>query len=188
MTAEEGYNYVNMLRKSFNDFEKIPQITIASIDGFALGGGLEVALACDLRVGGNKSVYGLVETSIGIIPGAGGSQRLPRLIGAGKAKELIYTARKIDVQQAFEYGILNHKSNEDNSYQFCLKLAHEILCNAPIALRSAKKAINEGLNCSKIEEGMKLEEKYYKVAAVTEDRQEALRAFKEKRNPVYVGK
>jgi methylglutaconyl-CoA hydratase len=130
MTPSESEAFVNKLRKLFSEVENLPLPTIACIGGFALGGGLELALACDLRVAEKEvSLLGLTETSLAIIPGAGGTQRLPRLIGIPKAKELIYTARRILAEEAEKIGLINYATPKGEAYEKCLHLALEILPN-----------------------------------------------------------
>jgi methylglutaconyl-CoA hydratase len=119
MSQQEGGMFVEGLRTSFTAIENLPIPVIAAIEGAALGGGLEIALAADIRVSGSKAIYGQPETSLAIIPGAGGTQRLPRLIGASKAKELIFTARRIDANRAKELGIVDHVVAENCAYAKC---------------------------------------------------------------------
>lgn len=187
MNDNEAHKFVQKLRETFSNIEKLKQPVIACMNGVAFGGGLELALSCDLRIGNINSNMGLIETSLAIIPGAGGTQRLPRIIGIPKAKELIYTARKINGNKAFEYGILNILSNNNDCYNDGLNLAREILCNGPIAVKMAKQAINEGMQCNKIDDAMKVEEDKYSVVIPTKDRKEAMLAFAEKRKPVFIG-
>lgn len=187
MNDSEVVNFVNSLSSIFSDWEHLEKPTIACIDGIALGGGLELAMACDLRVGGKKAILGLPETSLGIIPGAGGTQRLPRLIGISKAKELIFTARRLDVQKSFHIGLLNQYTLEDSSYGQALLLAKEILPNGPIALKMAKFSINHGFNAISGNFGMNMEQLCYAQIIPTKDRLEGIKAFKEKRLPHYLG-
>ncbi|EFC38447.1 enoyl-CoA hydratase-like protein [Naegleria gruberi] len=183
MTQTQTSQFVTKLRNLMNDIENLPIPTIAAINGYCLGGGMELSLACDFRVGvQNKDVeleklpgyYGLVETALAIIPGAGGTQRLPRLIGVPKAKELIYTAKKINVQEAYEkYGILNDYGKP-------------ISQNGPIAVKMAKQSIQQGIQLD-LANAMKTEELCYAQVIPTKDRIEGLTAFREKRKPVYKG-
>lgn len=149
-----------------------------------------MALSCDLRVAADSAKLGLVETGLAIIPGGGGTQNLPRIVGPAKAKELIFTSRSFDGKQAEEYGVVNYcvDQNDDNdaAYQRAVKLAEEILPNGPIAVRMAKAAINRGLEVD-LESGLKYEEAYYAQVIPTKDRIEGLKAFKEKRKPNYQG-
>ncbi|XP_014371791.2 enoyl-CoA hydratase domain-containing protein 2, mitochondrial [Papilio machaon] len=190
MADDEVANFVRGLRETFIEIEDLPMPTIAAIEGVAVGGGLELALACDIRVAAENAKLGLVETGRGLIPGAGGTQRLPRVIHPNIAKELIFTSRIINGKEAKELGIVNHAvpQNESNNAAFekALDLAREILPNAPIALRCAKQAINEGVQLS-IKDGYEVEQKYYEINVPTKDRQEGMLSFIEKRKPKYEG-
>ncbi|KAH9492046.1 hypothetical protein Btru_029359 [Bulinus truncatus] len=190
MTNQEVNLFVSKLRYTISELQNLPMPTIAAIDGAALGGGLEMALGCDLRVAASNAKIGLVETSLAIIPGAGGTQRLPRIISPALAKELIFTSRVLDGNQAKEYGVVNHCVEQNNAgdaaYLRALQLAEEILPQGPIALRMAKAAINRGIEVE-IEAGMRYEEAYYAQVVPTKDRIEGLVAFREKRRPKYEG-
>nr|XP_013806077.1 PREDICTED: enoyl-CoA hydratase domain-containing protein 2, mitochondrial isoform X3 [Apteryx mantelli mantelli] len=146
--AEVGL-FVKRLRNLMDEIAALPVPTIAAIDGYALGGGLELALACDLRVAASSAKMGLIETTRGLLPGAGGTQRLPRCVGVGLAKELIFTGRQIDGHQAFSMGLVNHtvpqNDEGDAAYQRALTLAKEILPQAPVAVKMGKLAINRGI-------------------------------------------
>uniref|UniRef100_A0A6I8RM35 Enoyl-CoA hydratase domain containing 2 n=1 Tax=Xenopus tropicalis TaxID=8364 RepID=A0A6I8RM35_XENTR len=170
--------FVQQLRKLMSEIAALPMPTIAAVDGFALGGGLELALACDLRVAASSAKMGLIETTRGLLPGAGGSQRLPRLLGIGLAKELIFTGRQIDGTEAQHIGLVNDAvpQNEegDAAYLRALELAQEILPQAPVAVRMAKLAMNRAL-CTEL-------------VIPTKDRLEGMSAFREKRQPHYTGK
>jgi methylglutaconyl-CoA hydratase len=187
MTQEEASTFVQKLRATFTALERMPMPTIAAIEGAALGGGLELALACDLRVVGASARLGLPETSLAIIPGAGGTQRLPRIIGRARAKELIFTARKFGAEEALQYGIADRITEPGKALEFALELAREILPNGPIALRAAKEAIDQGLDLDR-DGGLRIEEACYAKVIPTEDRLEGLAAFKEKRRPRYRGR
>lgn len=186
MDQEEARAFVQKLRSTFTSLERLPMPTIAAIEGAALGGGLELALACDLRVVGGSASLGLPETSLAIIPGAGGTQRLPRLIGRSKAKELIFTARKFGAAEALAYGIADRIAEAGMALESALELAREILPNGPVALRAAKEAIDRGLDLDR-DGGLGIEEACYAKVIPTEDRLEGLAAFKEKRRPKYRG-
>jgi methylglutaconyl-CoA hydratase len=182
--------FVARLRSLMMRLEKLPFPTIAAIDGLAVGGGLEMALACDLRVLAHDVKLGLVETKLAIIPGAGGTQRLPRVVGNAKAKELIYTGRLVDAGEAMRINLVNEvvQQNEtkDAAFNRAMKVAELIGKNGPIAVRMAKKAIDEGTSCG-IEQAMKVEESCYAGVVPTKDRLEGLSAFQEKRSPVFKG-
>ncbi|XP_059583826.1 enoyl-CoA hydratase domain-containing protein 2, mitochondrial [Alligator mississippiensis] len=190
MSDTEVGHFVHRLRSLMDEIAALPMPTIAAIEGYALGGGLELALACDLRVAASSAKMGLIETTRGLLPGAGGTQRLPRCIGIGLAKELIFTGRQIDGQQAFSMGLVNHavpqNEQEDAAYQKALALAKEIVPRAPIAVKMGKLAINRGIEVD-IASGMAIEGMCYAQNIPTRDRQEGMAAFKEKRPPHFIG-
>jgi len=171
----------------FSAIENLPQPTIAMMNGFAFGGGMELALACDFRIAADTALMGLTETGLAIIPGAGGTQRLPRLIGEAKALELILTARRMSAAEALSYGVLTKIATPENLVQETADFADSILANGPIALQQAKFAIKHGMNVD-LQTGLAIERKAYEVTIPTEDRIEALNAFSEKRKPVFKGK
>lgn len=187
MTDEETLPFVRYLRATFTRLEAVPMPTIAVIDGFALGGGTELALACDLRVAGKNAILGLPETTLAILPGAGGTQRLPRLIGIGKAKELIYTGTRINAEEAVKIGLVERTAgNDEDAYSCALRLATDMLKTGPVALRLAKQAIRNGSQVDLLR-GLEFEDANYARVIPTKDRREALRAFAEKRKPQFVG-
>ncbi|OQR75129.1 enoyl-CoA hydratase domain-containing protein 2 [Tropilaelaps mercedesae] len=187
MSEEEVEPFVERLRSAASALEGLPMPTIAAIDGVALGGGLEMALACDMRIASPSAKMGLVETKLAIIPGAGGTQRLPRIVGPVLAKELILTSRILDGIQAGAIGLVNHVTDtNETAEQRALKLADEMLPNGPIALRLAKLAINKSLEVS-LTEGLMFEKNFYKQLIKTKDRLEGLNAFNEKRKPLFKG-
>lgn len=172
------------------NIENLPMPVIAACDGSALGGGLELALACDLRTVASSIKMGLVETRLAIMPGAGGTQRLPRIISPALAKELIFTARVFSGEEAAKMGIVNasvtQNDNHDAAYLRALKLAEEILPNGPVGVKLAKRAINKGSQVD-IGTGYAIEEDCYSQLIGTKDRIEGLAAFNEKRKPIYIG-
>ncbi|MGZ0050833.1 enoyl-CoA hydratase-related protein [Brevibacillus gelatini] len=178
---------VRKIRDVFTALERLPQPTIAMINGFAFGGGFELALACDFRYAVEEAKMGLTEVSLGIIPGAGGTQRLSRLIGPSKAKELILTARRIQATEASRLGIVNGIArNGEELHELAMGLANEILANAPLAVYQAKAAIDRGSSVD-LQTGLDVETMCYEVIIPTKDRLEALEAFREKRKPVFKG-
>ncbi|XP_040466703.1 enoyl-CoA hydratase domain-containing protein 2, mitochondrial isoform X1 [Falco naumanni] len=191
MDDEEVGYFVKRLRNLMDEIAALPVPTIAAIDGYALGGGLELALACDLRVAASSAKMGLIEATRGLLPGAGGTQRLPRCVGIGLAKELIFTGRQIDGEQAASVGLVNHavpqNSEGDAAYQRALTLAEEILPQAPFAVKMGKLAINRGMEVD-IASGMAIEGMCYAQNIPTRDRQEGMAAFREKRPPRFIGK
>ncbi|XP_059778566.1 enoyl-CoA hydratase domain-containing protein 2, mitochondrial isoform X2 [Balaenoptera ricei] len=187
--AEVGV-FVQRLRGLMNEIAAFPAPTIAAMDGFALGGGLELALACDLRVAASSAVMGLIETTRGLLPGAGGTQRLPRCLGVALAKELIFTGRRLSGAQAQALGLVNHavaQNEEGNAaYHRARALAQEILPQAPIAVQLGKVAIDRGTEVD-IASGMAIEGICYAQNIPTRDRLEGMAAFREKRPPRFVG-
>ena len=171
---------VKKIRDVFDAVANLPQPTIAAVNGYAFGGGFELMLACDFRIAVKEAVMGLTEVSWAIIPGAGGTQRLPRLIGEARAKELILTARKITAEQAYEYGLLTKVVEKENL------MPSEMMQNGPIALQQAKYAIQQGMNVD-LQTGLAIEAKAYELTIPTKDRLEALAAFSEKRKPQFIG-
>ncbi|RFU68672.1 enoyl-CoA hydratase [Bacillus sp. V59.32b] len=186
MNETEVTQTVKLIGDTISNVEKLPQPVIAAINGAAFGGGLELALACDIRLATKTAKMGLTETSLGIIPGAGGTQRLPRIIGTAKAKELIFTAKRIDAFEAERIGLISTISDNNQLLNEALSLANEIARNAPIAVQAAKKAINQGIE-SDLKTGLEIEEIGYRKTLHTSDRLEGLNAFKEKRKPVFTG-
>ena len=190
MRLEEVAPFVSRARALMLELENLPMPVIAALDGAALGGGLEMALACDLRVASSSAKMGLVETKLAIIPGAGGTQRLPRLIGAARAKELMFTAEVLDGEQAAKIGLVDYAVPQtdagDAAYQRAVQLAARILPNGPIGVKMAKKAINLGMQMD-LASGLAVEEACYAQVIPTKDRIEGLTAFKEKRTPNYTG-
>jgi methylglutaconyl-CoA hydratase len=182
--------FVSHLRSLTNAVENLPMPVIAAIDGAALGGGFELALACDMRTASDDAKLGLVETRLAIIPGAGGTQRLSRIIGPAFAKELIFTAKTLTGAEALEMGIVNYavKQNSDGNaaYMKALELGREIIPNGPVSLKLAKVAINAGLDVD-MNTGNIIEEACYAQVVPTSDRMEGLAAFMEKRTPMYTG-
>lgn len=186
MSQEEAAACVKRLRAAFTELEELPMPVLAALEGAAFGGGLELALAADLRVAGSEARMGLVETSLAIIPGAGGTQRLPRLIGIPRAKELIFTARRLGAEEAIRLGLVDRVAPAGQAMASALALAREILPNGPIALRMAKRAIRLGAGLD-MAAGLALEEACYAEVLPTRDRLEGLAAFREKRKPQYKG-
>ncbi len=179
--------FISTVRKTMISVENARVPVIAAINGYAFGGGTELALASDLRIAFSNVLMGLTETSLAIIPGGGGTQRLPRIVGLAKAKELIYTARRIDARTALEIGLVNKVVEPGELMEAAMALAEEISRNGPIAVQQAKFVLNYGSECS-IGVALPMESKAYEVTIPTEDRMEALAAFAEKRKPVFKGK
>ncbi len=186
MSAEEVHGFHAAVRDALLGIERAPQVFVAAMNGAALGGGLELALACDLRVAADGAELGLPEVGLGIIPGAGGTQRLPRLVGVARAKDLVLTARRIGAAEALAMGLVSRIAPAARLMAEALALAEQVARNAPIALRQAKRAIDAGLQLP-IEEALALENRLYQDCLGSKDRVEALRAFAEKRPPIFTG-
>ncbi|XP_030209524.1 methylglutaconyl-CoA hydratase, mitochondrial [Gadus morhua] len=190
MHQSEVGPFVSKARALITELGNLPMPTIAAIDGAALGGGLEMALSCDIRVSSNNAKMGLVEAKLAIIPGAGGTQRLPRCIGVSLAKELIFAARVVDGLEACRLGLVNHSVEQnpsgDSAYLRALALAREFNPQGPIAIRMAKLAINQGIEVD-LSTGLAIEEACYSQVIPTKDRLEGLAAFREKRIPNFKG-
>lgn len=186
MSAAEAATFVRELRETFGQLDALPMPTVACVDGFALGGGAELALACDIRVCGRDTQFAFPETRLGIIPGAGGTQRLPRIVGTSRAKELVYTGRRVDVHDAVKMGLATHIAEESGAEEAALRVAREIAQGGPVALRLAKAAISLGSELD-LSSGLRVEEACYAQVIPTKDRLEGLAAFAEKRQPRFTG-
>lgn len=187
LTPDQVKEFIFTIRNLFTSIEQLNKAVIAAVNGVALGGGTELALASDIRIAAMNATMGLTETRLAIIPGAGGTQRLPRLVGRGKAKELIFTGQQIGAQEALNIGLVNKICEQNDLLDECKKMAAMICETGPIAIEQAKYAINNGIDAD-IHTGLALESNAYWVTIPTEDRLEGLAAFKEKRKPVYKGK
>jgi len=185
MTQEETYEFVSLLRSTMERVASLPMPVIAAVEGVALGGGLELALAADLRICAPTAVLGLPETSLAILPGAGGTQRLPRLVGEAKAKELIWTGQKLTGAEALECGLVNEVATP--ATERAVDLARAIASNGPVAIRASKVAIREGGKQTCMTEALEIERECYAEVVPTKDRLEGLRAFREGRTPSYTG-
>jgi enoyl-CoA hydratase/carnithine racemase len=186
MPAERVPDFVRNIRALMDDVAAMPQPTVAVVQGFAFGGGTELMLACDLRVAAEEAMFGLTETTLAIIPGAGGTQRLPRLIGASRAKDLILTGRKIGAAEAERIGLVNRVAPRESLDDAARELVETIAGNGPVAVRAAKEAIDVGTEAP-MGEGLEIEARCYEKVLPTTDRLEALAAFAEKRKPEYRG-
>ncbi|MFD1204771.1 enoyl-CoA hydratase-related protein [Sporosarcina contaminans] len=187
LTDQQVKRNIYKIGEVFTAIEQLPQPTIALLNGYAFGGGMELALSCDFRFAVDTAIMGLTETGLAIIPGAGGTQRLPRLIGEAKALELILTARKLNAAEALQYGILTQTASAAEMDDVIGQFTDTLLSNGPIALQQAKFAIKHGMNTD-LQTGLAIERKAYEITIPTEDRIEALTAFAEKRKPKFTGK
>jgi enoyl-CoA hydratase/carnithine racemase len=179
--------YIYTIRNLFAEIDNLNKPVIAAVNGVALGGGTELALAADIRIASQNATLGLTETRLAIIPGAGGTQRLPRLVGKGKAKELIFTGKRITAEEALKIGLVNQVCAAKALIETCRAMAAEICETGPVAIEQAKYAINHGMETD-LATGMAIESNAYWVCIPTEDRLEGLAAFREKRKPVYKGR
>jgi enoyl-CoA hydratase len=186
MTPLGGEASSRLGQEALVEIESLGKPVIAAINGFALGGGLELALACHMRFASENAKVGLPEVGLGIIPGYGGTQRLTRLVGIGVAIELITTGRMIDAAEAYRIGLLNAVLPQAELLPHCEKVASEILAKGPLAVRCAMDAALRGLD-STLEQGLALESTYFGLLSATTDMREGLTAFLEKRKPVFGG-
>jgi enoyl-CoA hydratase/carnithine racemase len=186
-TPEDWSHQRALLREMFKQLRNVPQPMIAAVHGYALGGGTELAMLADFVVAAEDAVFGLTEVSLGIIPGGGGTQNLPRMIGRNRAKELIFTARRINAAEAFRLGLVNHVVPREALLPKATDLAREIIKNSPFAVRQAKWAIDRGVD-QEFEQGVEREHEAYMRAIASEDRREGIAAFNEKRPPRFRGR
>ena len=186
MSEADVHAFHRDLRAALHGIEASPKAFVAAINGAALGGGLELALACDLRVMSAAAEVGLPEVGLGIIPGGGATQRLPRAIGVARAKDLILTARRIDAVEALAFGLVSRAAPPELLREAALEMASEVAKNAPVSLRQAKRAIDGGFHLP-LEDALDLENHMYQDCLATKDRVEALKAFAEKRRPNFSG-
>ncbi len=187
VTPEQTGPYVDAISGAINAWARIPQPTIAAVNGFAFGGGFELALACDFRIAADNAAFALTEVRLGIMPGAGGTQRLPRLIGVARAKELILLGKRISGQQAVDYGLAIACVPQEELTAAVEELLDDLRACAPLSVQNAKQAIDRGTEVG-IDEGLRIERRCYEVTLFTDDRNEGLRAFAEKRPPEYKGR
>ena len=179
LNNSEAARFSNKGNEVFRKIETFPLPVIAAINGFALGGGCELAMSCDFRVCSENAVFGQPEVGLGITPGFGGTQRLARLIGLGKAKEMIYTGNAIKADEALNVGLVNHVYPQETLLEETKKLAAKIAKNAPFAVRASKKAINEGIDTD-MDRAIIIEEKLFGSCFTTEDQKVGMKAFLEK--------
>jgi len=178
---------VMLERGLFNAIDTFPKPVIAMVNGYCLGGGCELALACDIRIASDKASFGQPEINLGIIPGGGGTQRLTRLVGEGKAMELILTGAIIDAQTAFNLGLINHVVPAEQLEAKTMEIANRIAEKSPIALRLAKEAIKLASR-SNLDEGLRREVDLFALCFSSADKDEGVKAFLEKRKPEFKGK
>jgi enoyl-CoA hydratase/carnithine racemase len=187
LTEDQVRHWLVELNASLREVERCPKPWIAAVNGLALGGGCELALGCDLRVLDPAAQMGLTEVRIGIIPGGGGTVRLARIVGMGRARDLILTARRIDAEEALRIGLANRISAPGESVSAAVALGNEIAANAPIAVAAAKASLEEGWDLP-LDDALERERAHYDKALRSDDRLEGLAAFAEKRPPHWKGK
>lgn len=187
LSPEEVKKFIITIRNLLTSIQTLPIPVISAVNGIALGGGTEVALASDIRIASDNASMGLTEARLAIIPGGGGTQRLPRIIGVAKAKELIFTGRRVDAKEALDIGLVNKVTPPDTLLNACLEMADMIAQTGPIAVEMAKYAIDRGIETD-LATGLAIESNAYRVTIPTEDRIEGLTAFREKRKPIYKGR
>ena len=180
LTKAEGEAFGKKGNDVFRKLETFPIPVIAAVNGFALGGGCEISMSCDIRICSDNAVFGQPEVGLGITPGFGGTQRLARLVGPGMAKQMIYTARNIKADEAYRIGLVNAVYPQEELMAAAEKMAAGIAKNAPIAVRNCKKAINEGLDAD-MDEAIVIEEKLFGDCFESYDQKEGMAAFLEKR-------
>ncbi len=187
LSAAEGRGWGKAGQAVFNKIENLPQPVIAAVNGFALGGGCELAMACDIRIAADKAKFGQPEVSLGITPGFGGTQRLPRLIGKGRAKELLFTGDVIDAAEAYRIGLVNKVVAPGELLDAARALAQKIMSRGQFAVQMCKVAVNEGLDAD-LETGVAYEGEVFGLCFATADQKEGMAAFLAKRKPAFTGK
>ncbi len=187
LNQEKAKARLKITRPLYQQMEDFTRPVICAINGYCLGGGLELAMSCDVRIASTKAQFGQPEINLGIIPGGGGTQRLPRLVGAGIAKELIYTGKFISAERAAVIGLVNAVVEPDKLMDEAKEMAALIASKPVLAVRAAKEVINHGLNMT-LSEGLDLESMHWSYLCGTEDQKEGTNAFIEKRKPTFVGR
>lgn len=186
LSAVEGKEISRAAQKVFSDIENMPQVVIAAVNGYALGGGNELAMACDIRLASTNAKFGQPEVNLGIIPGFAGTQRLPRIVGKGRAKELIFTTDMIDAEEAYRIGLVNKIYKPEELIQKAKELGEKIMTKGSYAVSLAKASINNGLNMD-TESAYSYENNLWALCFATEDQKEGMKAFVEKRIPKFKG-
>ncbi len=187
MPPEDVPAFVTLIGGTFDRVARAAQPFVAAVNGYAFGGGMEIALACDILVVSRSAKMGLTEVRLAIIPGAGGTQRLPRLVGSGRAKDLILTGRRIGADEAYRIGLAEHIAEPGETLDVALAVAEEIASGGPLGVQAAKAAIDGGAGLP-MDQGLEHERACYDRTLDSKDRVEALVAFAEKRKPVFLGR
>lgn len=185
-SSQQGQQASQVGSQLFRRLERSRLVVIAGVNGFALGGGMELSLACDMRIAGSNAVFGLPEVGLGIIPGYGGTQRLPRLVGRGLAMELIATGRKLNAEEALQIGLVNRVVPAQELLNTCRSLAHEVMQQAPLAVAAAKSALTRGCETD-LDAGLAIESEEFGKLCLTQDMHEGMAAFIEKRKAQFQG-
>lgn len=184
MSIEEAINYSNFGQNIFKKIENLPFAVIAAINGYALGGGCELALACDIIISSDNAKFSLPELSLGVIPGFGGTQRMSRLIGNGIAKELMFTSKMITADEALKVGLINHVVPQEDLLEKCVELSNQILKNSSVAIKMCKSSINEGSEMD-LDKALKYETYLFALCFTEDDQREGMNAFIEKRKAKF---
>lgn len=187
MTAMEARTFAKLGQTVFNKIENLPQPVIAAIHGFALGGGCELAMACDIRIATEKAKFGQPEVMLGVTPGFAGTQRLPRLVGKGMAKELLFVGDPIDAAEAYRIGLVNKVVPVEALMDTAMAMAEKVASRAQIAVKLCKSAVNEGMDMDS-DSGIAYEAEVFGLCFATVDQKEGMTAFTEKRKAAFVGK
>ena len=187
LSALEGRDWGKFSQAVFHQIENLPKPVIAAVNGYALGGGCELAMSCDIRIASEQAKFGQPEVLLGVIPGFGGTQRLPRLVGKGIAKELMFTGDSIDANEAYRIGLVNKVVPADQLMITATKMAAKIISRGPIAVKLCKAAVNEGMDMD-LDSGEAYEAEAFGLCFATQDQQEGMAAFVEKRKASFTGK
>ncbi len=186
MTDADILRQRHAVRGVFGAVLALPQPVVAAVHGFALGGGCELALSCDLVVADETAVFGLPEVTVGLVPGGGGTQLALRRLGPGRAADMVLTGRKVGIDEAMRFGLVDRRVSAGQADRAALDLAGQIAANSPVAVRAAKRAIRHGWGVS-LEAGLDIEDAAWRTAALSADRREGIAAFVEKRKPAWPG-
>ena len=186
LSALEGRDWGKFSQGVFNSIENLAQPVIAAINGYALGGGCELAMSCDIRIASENARFGQPEVLLGVIPGFAGTQRLPRLVGKGRAKELLFTGEQIDAAEALRIGLVNRITPKEKLLETAFAMAETILSRGPVAVKLCKAAVNEGLDMD-FESAQAYEAEAFGLCFATADQKEGMKAFVEKRKPKFTG-
>ncbi len=187
LTPIEAQAYAERGQSVFREIEMLAKPTLAAVNGYALGGGLELAMSCAVRVASENARLGQPEVKLGILPGYGGTQRLPRLVGRGRALEMLLSGEPVTAAEAYRIGLVNHVVPQAELLEFSRQWLHKVLANAPLALGLTMQAVDVGLEAG-LEQGLRFEAAAFGLTTATEDRREGTRAFLEKRTPAFAGK